>query len=234
MTSLDRTSDPSINKHDFTNNDYTVGRICALDIELAASQAMLDELRLLRSFPKIRFGLMVGVGGGASGHPSDDPIRLGDVVVSNPKSGHGGVVHYDFGKAVGEGKFIKTRSLDKPPPVLRSAVLKLRARHESSNTKVSNLISCLTPITAIGTAEEAVKAATGGFRDTSDPIIHYGLIGSANQDLWTISHCYTVICDYADTHKNKYWQPYAAAVAAAYGKELLEIIPPAQVDTRYN
>jgi hypothetical protein len=39
-----------------------------------------------------------------------------------------------------------------------------------------------------------------------------------------------VICDYADTHKNKYWQPYAAAVAAAYGKELLEIIPPAQVD----
>ena len=44
MTSLDKTSDPSINKHDFTNNDYTVGRICALDIELAASQAMLDEV----------------------------------------------------------------------------------------------------------------------------------------------------------------------------------------------
>ena len=38
------------------------------------------------------------------------------------------------------------------------------------------------------------------------------------------------ICDYADTHKNKHWQPYAAATAAAYAKELLEIIPPAQVD----
>lgn len=37
------------------------------------------------------------------------------------------------------------------------------------------------------------------------------------------------ICDYADTHKNKRWQPYAAAVAAAYAKELLSIIPSSQV-----
>lgn len=29
------------------------------------------------------------------------------------------------------------------------------------------------------------------------------------------------ICDYADSHKNKSWQPYAAATAAAYAKELL-------------
>jgi nucleoside phosphorylase len=34
------------------------------------------------------------------------------------------------------------------------------------------------------------------------------------------------ICDYADAHKNKRWQPYAAATAAAYAKELLHIIPP--------
>jgi hypothetical protein len=33
------------------------------------------------------------------------------------------------------------------------------------------------------------------------------------------------ICDYADSHKNKRWQPYAAATAAAYAKELLSIIP---------
>ena len=136
MTTLDATRDPSISKYGMTSNDYTVGWICALGIELAASQAMLDEVYpdllqdekdsntytlgrigqhnvalaclpsgtagadaaataakdLLRSFPKIRFGLMVGVGGGAPGHPSDDPvedIRLGDVVVSNPESGNG-------------------------------------------------------------------------------------------------------------------------------------------------
>ena len=29
------------------------------------------------------------------------------------------------------------------------------------------------------------------------------------------------ICEYADTHKDKRWQPYAVAVAAAYAKELL-------------
>ena len=32
------------------------------------------------------------------------------------------------------------------------------------------------------------------------------------------------ICDYADSHKNKQWQGYAAATAAAYAKELLSVI----------
>ncbi|KAL2831523.1 nucleoside phosphorylase domain-containing protein [Aspergillus cavernicola] len=33
------------------------------------------------------------------------------------------------------------------------------------------------------------------------------------------------ICDYADSHKNKAWQPFAAAVAAAQAKEILAAIP---------
>jgi nucleoside phosphorylase len=37
------------------------------------------------------------------------------------------------------------------------------------------------------------------------------------------------ICDYADSHKNKRWQPYAAATAAAYAKELLLWIAPDDV-----
>ena len=37
------------------------------------------------------------------------------------------------------------------------------------------------------------------------------------------------ICDYADSHKNKQWQPYAAAVAAGYMKELLMTISVQQV-----
>lgn len=32
------------------------------------------------------------------------------------------------------------------------------------------------------------------------------------------------ICDYSDSHKNKRWQEYAAATAAAYAKELLSVI----------
>jgi nucleoside phosphorylase len=128
-TYTDITCTPSFDESDFRNNDYTVGWICALDTELAASQAMLDEEHpdhlqvendtntytlgrigqhnvvlaclpsgttgisaaatatrdLLRSFPRVRFGLMVGVGGGAPSNPSDDPrrdIRLGDVTYS--------------------------------------------------------------------------------------------------------------------------------------------------------
>ena len=38
------------------------------------------------------------------------------------------------------------------------------------------------------------------------------------------------ICDYSDSHKNKDWQAYAAAVAAVYAKELLGEIEPAIVE----
>jgi hypothetical protein len=37
-------------------------------------------------------------------------------------------------------------------------------------------------------------------------------------------------CDYADSHKSKQWQGYAAATAAAYAKELLSAIHPTQVE----
>ncbi|KAJ4285976.1 hypothetical protein N0V90_013542 [Kalmusia sp. IMI 367209] len=37
------------------------------------------------------------------------------------------------------------------------------------------------------------------------------------------------VCDYADSHKNKQWQAYAAGTAAAYAKELLSVIPVAAV-----
>jgi nucleoside phosphorylase len=94
-------------------------------------------------------------------------------------------------------------------------------------------------------------------RDRHDPVIHYGLIASGNQ---VIKHggtrdklgqelgilCFEMeaaglmnnfpclvirgICDYADSHKNKQWQGYAATTAAAYAKELLSVIHPNQVD----
>jgi hypothetical protein len=37
------------------------------------------------------------------------------------------------------------------------------------------------------------------------------------------------ICDYADSHKNKAWQPYAAATAAACAKAILSLVPAADV-----
>jgi nucleoside phosphorylase len=93
-------------------------------------------------------------------------------------------------------------------------------------------------------------------RDTTVPFIHYGVIASGNQvikdgigrdrlrkefdiicfemeaaGLMDNFPCLVIrgICDYADSHKNKHWQKYAAGTAAAYAKEILEVIPPAQV-----
>lgn len=40
------------------------------------------------------------------------------------------------------------------------------------------------------------------------------------------------ICDYSDSHKNKQWQKYAAATAAAYAKEFLNTIQTTQTATQ--
>lgn len=88
------------------------------------------------------------------------------------------------------------------------------------------------------------------------PCVHYGTIGSANQVLrYPVTRyklreemnilcvemeaaglmhdfpCVVVrgICNYCDSHKNEEWRPYAAAVAAAYSKELLQMTTPAAV-----
>ncbi|KAK2611916.1 hypothetical protein QQS21_002022 [Conoideocrella luteorostrata] len=37
------------------------------------------------------------------------------------------------------------------------------------------------------------------------------------------------VCDYADSHKHKEWQPYAAATAAAYAKAIISVLHPARV-----
>jgi hypothetical protein len=52
--------------------------------------------------------LMVGIGGGAASQKHD--IRLGDIVVSAPRDGNGGVFQYDFGKTIQDKSFQTTGS----------------------------------------------------------------------------------------------------------------------------
>ncbi|CAG7955560.1 unnamed protein product [Penicillium nalgiovense] len=117
-----------------SHDDYTVGWICALPLEMAAAKLMLDvihpslprpptdqntyilgnigshnivitclpsgaygnvsattvAMQLLSSFHSIRFGLMVGIGGGVPSSSVD--IRLGDIVVSQLADTSGGVI----------------------------------------------------------------------------------------------------------------------------------------------
>jgi hypothetical protein len=79
------------------NNDYTLGRMGKHNVVIAVlpegeygtSSATSVAKDMMHSFPNVRIGLMVGVGGGAPSPKHD--IRLGDVVVSAPREGKGGV-----------------------------------------------------------------------------------------------------------------------------------------------
>lgn len=80
---------------------------------------------LVTTFPRIQFGLMVGIGGGVPSTSND--IRLGDVVVSKPVGKYSGVIQYDYGKAVQGGQFELTGTLNKPPQTLLMHMAHLKA-----------------------------------------------------------------------------------------------------------
>jgi len=117
------------------NNTYVFGRIsghnvvigCLPDGRYGTSSAASVAKDMVRSFPSLRFALMVGIGGGAPTRESD--IRLGDVVVSVPQGGFGGVVQYDFGKRLSNGRFQRTSQLNAPPEILLGVIPEMRRRH---------------------------------------------------------------------------------------------------------
>ena len=92
-----------------------------------------------RSFPSIRFGLMVGIGGGAPSPKHD--IRLGDVVVSSPVGRNGGVIYYEFGKAMQNQKFEQTGALNAPPRMLLNALTVIATQHERKGHRIAESIS---------------------------------------------------------------------------------------------
>jgi hypothetical protein len=53
---------------------------------------------MLRSFPTVRIGIMVGIGGGALSREHD--ICLGHIVVSGSHDGKSAVFQYDFSKTI--------------------------------------------------------------------------------------------------------------------------------------
>ena len=129
------------------NNDYTLGKIAKHNVVIAvlpdgeygtASVAIVAR-DMLNSFPNVRIGLMVGIGGGAPSRQHD--IRLGDIVVSTPRDGKGGVFQYDFGKTIQDQSFRTTGFLNQPPTILRAAVNGLKAQYESEGHRLEAAIS---------------------------------------------------------------------------------------------
>jgi nucleoside phosphorylase len=279
---------PRLHKSD--RNMYCCGRMEGHNIVITClptgaygtTSAATVAAQMLSTFESIRFGLMVGIGGGVPSKGYD--IRLGDVVVSKPSGTFGGVVQYDIGKNIEGGPFMRTGSLNKPPQILLNAVAGLKAEHMLEGSKIPLIHSRMVEnhpnmlegfsyqhelddwLFVAGYKHEGgdtcetcdrSKVVERPNRRTTDPLIHYGVIASGNQvmknsdirdqlkkeldiicfemeaaGLMDNFPCLVIrgICDYADTHKNKGWQMYAAATAAAYAKELLCIIPAHQVE----
>jgi nucleoside phosphorylase len=88
---------------------------------------MLTLSLVIRTFPKIRFGLMVGIGGGAPTAKHD--IRLGDIIVATPNSLVNEVQQYDFGKTVQDQKFQRAEGINNCPPLLKNIVSAMKAKY---------------------------------------------------------------------------------------------------------
>ncbi|KAH8657977.1 hypothetical protein BX600DRAFT_415770 [Xylariales sp. PMI_506] len=127
---------PAVDVSENDENQYTLGRIGRHNVvilvlpngEYGVSSASSAATSMLHTFPNIRIGLMVGIGGGAPSEKHD--IRLGDIVVGTPQAGHGGVLAYEFGKTIQHQRFQTTAHLNQPPRVLRAAVSGLISQYE--------------------------------------------------------------------------------------------------------
>ncbi|KAF5268133.1 hypothetical protein FOXYS1_981 [Fusarium oxysporum] len=138
-------------QHETDSNSYSWGRIGEHNIVIASLQAGVygtisaatTASDLICSLHHIRFGLLVGIGGGIAKPDEDQDIRLGDIVVSQPDGMTGGVVQYDFGKAKADGCWEQKGSLNKPPPVLLHALASLQAKHERMPSRIPGLLETM-------------------------------------------------------------------------------------------
>lgn len=196
------------------SNTYILGRISGHNVAIAClpsgvygtTSATTVATQMQCTFESIRFFMMVGIGGGVPSGKVD--IRLGDVVVSKPTRDSGGVIQYDYGKKVAGGRFERTGMLNKPPPVLLTAVAKLQAEHRLKGSRIPTILS---EAVARNPRVKEKFAYRGEDQDllfdseydhpdgdtcndcdirrlvirparaSNDPVIHYGLIASGNQ-----------------------------------------------------
>ena len=131
------------------NNAYTVGIIgkhkvviaVLPDGEYGISSAAAVAKDMLHSFPNVKIGLMVGIGGGAPSPKHD--IRLGDIVVSAVRGGKSSVFQYDFGKIKQGQDFQTTGVLNQPPVSLRTALAALQSDYETDGHQLEESVNSI-------------------------------------------------------------------------------------------
>jgi nucleoside phosphorylase len=133
----------NLSKPPHDSNTYTLGSIGQHNVVIAClpkgkygtnSAANVATL-MVGTFPSIKVGLMVGIGGGIP-----PKVRLGDVVVGTPEGQFPGVVQWDMGKAKQGGKFERTGALNNPPNALLSALGTLETEHDLTGSKIPDYL----------------------------------------------------------------------------------------------
>lgn len=193
-------------------NVYTLGNVYKHNVVVVClpsgvqgkAEAAATVSHTRSTFPSIKFGLMVGVGGGVPSRDFD--IRLGDTVVSNPSATFGGVIQYDYGKTVSSGRLERTGSLNKPPQMLLKAFSQLRSDYMIGKSLASRLLDTALEKPGIKKTFSRPKVDwlfEKGYnhkddkkncstcdqrrlvkrspRESDDSYVHDGLIGSADQ-----------------------------------------------------
>ena len=235
------------------------------------------------TFPNLRYGLLVGIGGGVPVRTENGIIRLGHVVVGTPTGVHSGTVRYDHGKAK-DASFERTGSIPPPPALLLNAARALAVERERLDQDpvwkdAQRLLERRRIVRRFRfpgvandhlypphyTHQQPGKSCTEGGCDLDQRIdrqidedeesfvvVHRGTIASGELVVKTavlrdrLADQHGVLCfemeaagaladfpcmvirgisDYCDSHKNDQWHRYAAAVAAAYARQLFFHLP---------
>lgn len=283
-------------EHGDDGYSYFVGKINQHYIAIATlsrigiASAADAARRMRQNFTNIELFLLVGIAGGTPTYQAGTKqIVLGDVVVSMPGAGHGGIFRYDGGAWERDGKLVVLEHTNSPGDRILNLVNMLRARNIGST--LTQVLATMRPkiseelvpgyydpislsesdlifptqyqhVTKGQLCKDCCQLNQGktrsdrgdvARRDTDSPRVHYGCIGSTSQlqmsaemrdqlrddprqvlayemETGGVINTHDTlairgICDYADSHKNKKWQEYAAATAAAYAKILLQNLP---------
>ncbi|KAL4995248.1 violaceus kinesin [Aspergillus recurvatus] len=203
---------PRLTQPDSDHNVYTLGSVAGHNVVVVClptgvygtTSATAAVSHLMSSYHNVRFGLMVGVGGGV---PRGNPdIRLGDIVVSKPTDTSGGVIQYDYGKTLQSGRFHRIGLLNKPPSLLLKVIAQMESDYMLGQVSLSNIIASSLQKEKVRkqfprpSKDQLFQPTYNHVQDRPDcaacdpsqlvdrpkriaeePHIHYGLVASGNQ-----------------------------------------------------
>ncbi|EEU44035.1 uncharacterized protein NECHADRAFT_74034 [Fusarium vanettenii 77-13-4] len=209
---LDQEHERLSHQHRNDEDSYILGNVKQHNIvmpvlpEYGISSATSAVKSMISTFPKLRFILMAGIGGGVPSKKND--VRLGDVVVSEPDGQGGGVIQYDMGRMEID-TFVRLGVMNKPPKLLLSTLRTLRSDPKQGKNlskilkkaleKCDDLEDCAYPgpekdilfrpgyrhlggddCDACNEDQNVKNIVERKSRKANDPKIHYGNIGSGN------------------------------------------------------